>query len=95
MCTIAWAIQVQPSLGWKTRPKFCPVGLSLSMLSHYSKIYSRILDFMKFKKFWNSGSNGKRQSSQHHSYLQSTHPHKFSPMNVMCESNGKIIVMKK
>jgi hypothetical protein len=31
MCTIAWPVQVQTSLEWKTRPKFCPVSLSLSM----------------------------------------------------------------
>jgi hypothetical protein len=31
MCTIAWPIQVRPSLKWKTRPRFCPVSLSLSM----------------------------------------------------------------
>jgi hypothetical protein len=30
MCTIAWSIQVQPSLQWKTRHRFCPVSLSLS-----------------------------------------------------------------
>jgi hypothetical protein len=29
--TIAWPIQVQPSLQWKTRPRFRPVSLSLSM----------------------------------------------------------------
>jgi hypothetical protein len=31
MCTTAWPIQTQPSLEWKTRPRFCPVSLSLSM----------------------------------------------------------------
>jgi hypothetical protein len=31
MCTIAWPVQVQTGLEWKTRPKFCPVCLSLSM----------------------------------------------------------------
>jgi hypothetical protein len=31
MGTIAWPIQVQPSLQWETLPKFCPVSLSLSM----------------------------------------------------------------
>jgi hypothetical protein len=30
-CTIAWPIQVRPSLQWKTRPRFRPVSLSLSM----------------------------------------------------------------
>ncbi len=38
MCTIAWTIQVQPSLEWKTRPRFCPVSLSLSMLPPFSQI---------------------------------------------------------
>jgi hypothetical protein len=32
MCTIAGSIQVQPSLELKTRPRFRPVSLSLSML---------------------------------------------------------------
>ncbi len=31
MCTIAWPIQAQPSLEWKTRPRLSPVSLSLSM----------------------------------------------------------------
>ncbi len=31
MGTVAWPIQVQPSLELKIRPKFCPVSLSLSM----------------------------------------------------------------
>ncbi len=31
MCTIPWPIQAWPSLEWKTRPKFSPVSLSLSM----------------------------------------------------------------
>jgi hypothetical protein len=32
MCTIAWPIQVLPSLQWKTQPRFRPVSLSLSMV---------------------------------------------------------------
>ncbi len=32
MCTIAWPIQVWPSLQWKTRPGFRPVSLRFSMI---------------------------------------------------------------
>jgi hypothetical protein len=31
MCTIEWPTQVWSSLEWKTRPRFCPVNLRLSM----------------------------------------------------------------
>jgi hypothetical protein len=33
MCTIAWPIQARPSLELKTRPRLCPVSLSLSAAS--------------------------------------------------------------
>ncbi len=32
MCTIAWPLQVWPSLQWKTRPGFRPVSLGLSII---------------------------------------------------------------
>jgi hypothetical protein len=32
MCTIAWPIQVWASLQWKTRPRFRPVSLRLSII---------------------------------------------------------------
>ncbi len=33
ICTIAWPIKARPSLELKTRPRFCLVSLSLSMMS--------------------------------------------------------------
>jgi hypothetical protein len=32
ICTTAWPLQARPSLELKTRPRLCPVSLSLSML---------------------------------------------------------------
>ncbi len=37
MCTIAWPIHVQLSLQWKTRPRFRPVSLSLSLCQRRRK----------------------------------------------------------
>jgi hypothetical protein len=33
MCKIALPLQARPSLEWKTRPRFSPVSLSLTMIS--------------------------------------------------------------
>jgi hypothetical protein len=33
ICTITWPIKTRPSLKLKTRPRFCPVSLRLSMMS--------------------------------------------------------------
>jgi hypothetical protein len=36
MYALAQHIQARPSLELKTRPRFCPVSLSLSMASHFN-----------------------------------------------------------
>jgi hypothetical protein len=40
MCTIAWPLQARPSLELKTRPRFRPGSLSLSMIRAMLRTFS-------------------------------------------------------
>ncbi len=57
MCTTEWRIQAHPSLELKTRPRFCPVSWSLSMVALIAFFF-----FLPIERYLNEEVNGTEPS---------------------------------